>query len=995
MPQVRSTLPPFSRCHRGVQLHTEILGMVEKPIRYVGGEWNQVVKPARPGLARIAFAFPDTYEIGMSHLGLRILYDLLNRAEDLAMERVFCPWVDMEAALRRYGLALTTLETRTPLYELDVLGFSLQFEMEYTNVLTMLDLGGIPLRGADRDPSHPLVIAGGPCVFSPEPMADFIDAFVIGDGEEAFPAIVRRWVELRAAGGSRAAMLQQLGQLRGVYVPSLYATRLDPETGFEIVVGPRDGIDAPFPVRRALVDSLASYPYPAETLVPYGEIVHDRVAVEIARGCTEGCRFCQAGTIYRPVRERSPADIIRAATQGLRRTGYDEVSLTSLSTADYSCVTSLVKTLMNQFERDRTAMSVSSMRVYGLTRSIAEQLARVRRTGFTIAPEAGTQRMRDLINKGVTDADIDMAARIAWEQGWSQLKMYFMIGLPTETELDVRGIAETGIRVLNLARAMGHRRAQVTLSASALVPKPHSAFQWEAMDAADAIRRKQRLLLDTLRPFRNLRFKYSGVDEGVVECILSRGDRRLGRVIESAWKRGARFDSWGDHFDAARWSQCLEDAGLDAQIFLRRIPLHAPLPWDHIDSLVTKEFIIRDLHAGMKGKFLPACEKPFIPRDPGKTVKPLEHANLVCYHCGLECDLDAIKRERIAQRDSLAEPGAAIEAAFRGERAACMSPTPAGDDALTATSATAATEAGTPVTLRTSAALQSDGLATNAFEAAHGSLHGEMPDAARPPRDLAPLLEVATTLAPIPTAPAPRLRYRVWFAKTGDLRWLSHLDLLRALQRGFRRASIPVNYSQGFHPAPIMSFGPALAVGLEGLAEVFDFESSQELVADDVAGRLSAALPCGIRVFRVQRLAATAAPLSKCIDLGEYRAWINDARRVLTPDLFLTLDTLPFHHASWQEERIAALLALQSLVVQRADKDDKSVDIRPFIHDLGFLPASGELVLWLRLGSQGQARPQEVLQALYGVPGACFRVRRVWLGAAQEVAATRVEALSV
>jgi radical SAM family uncharacterized protein/radical SAM-linked protein len=953
-------------------VYDEILALVDKPVRYVGGEWNQVVKPASPGLARVAFAFPDSYEIGMSHLGLRILYDVLNRQPDIAAERAFCPMVDMEAQLRRFGLPLATLETRTPLADCDVVGFSLQFEMEYTNVLTMLDLGGIPLRGADRRPEDPLVVAGGPCVFSPEPMADFIDVFVIGDGEEAFPALVRRWMELRREGGrDREAMLVEMARLEGNYVPSLYRTTIDPETGFAIVTGPRPGFDVPFPIRRALVDDLGRWPYPTDTIVPYGEIVHDRVSVEIARGCTEGCRFCQAGIIYRPVRERSPADIVRAAAQGLRDTGYDEVSLTSLSTADYSCISTLVRRMMDEFERADVAMSVSSMRVYGLTKSIAEQLARVRRTGFTIAPEAGTQRLRDLINKGVTDADIDTAARIAWEQGWSQLKMYFMIGLPTETDADVEGIAATGIRVHELARAAGRRGARVTVSASSLVPKPHSTFQWEPMGDAADLRRKQRLILDGVRPHKAVTFKYHDVDEGVVECILSRGDRRLGAVIESAWRAGARFDAWSDHFDFERWLGCLAEAGLDPQIFLRRIPIHAALPWDHIDSRVTKPFLVEDLHRGLRGKFSPACEKPFIPRDPARPAKPLESAILVCYDCGLDCDLEAIKRERIAQRDSMAPGSTALAAAFRGERPPEAAPPPA-------------------IRLELRAA-NGDGLGTNAFEAASGIRHGE---AANPGRDSAPVLLLPDRL-PSRAADRPRRFYRVRFAKRGELRWLSHLDLLRLWQRAFKRAGVEVSYSRGFHPQPLFSFGPALGIGIESECERFDFESAEVLDPEAVHARLDAALPAGIRVLEVERIPKAGKSLSAMLDLGVYRAWPNAVRRALCPDEFAALPVAMQSDAAFHRGKIAAFLARDSWVVERRSKGSvKPVDVRPFVRALDWDVQRNELDVQLRIGPQGQARPQEIVQAVYGVPGSCFRYRRVELGVEASRAEGEAEAVA-
>ncbi|RMF60817.1 MAG: TIGR03960 family B12-binding radical SAM protein, partial [Calditrichaeota bacterium] len=408
-------------------IYKDILDSVQKPVRYVGNEWNVIRKSKQEAPKRVALCFPDTYEIGMSHLGLRILYAILNQRKDTAAERVFAPWVDMEAQLRRTGLPLVSLETQMPLSEFDVVGFSLQYELEYTNILMMLDLGRIPLYARERETHHPLVIAGGPCAFSPEPVAEFFDGILIGDGEEAFPQIIDRFVELREAGLPRREILIRLAQIEGFYVPGLYETRVDPETGFEVVAG---SDVAPFPVRRTYIPDLNAYPFPADILVPHGDIVHDRVSIEIARGCTEGCRFCQAGTIYRPVRERSPEEIINTVMESLERTGFDQASLTSLSTADFSCIGPLARKLSAELEKRQTAMSVSSMRVYGMTDTLGESLSKVRRSGFTIAPEAGSQRLRDVINKGITEEVILGGAQTAFRNGWNHIKLYFMIGLP-------------------------------------------------------------------------------------------------------------------------------------------------------------------------------------------------------------------------------------------------------------------------------------------------------------------------------------------------------------------------------------------------------------------------------------------------------------------------------------------------------------------------------------------------------------------------------------
>jgi len=637
-------MKPFAEHPYAAFLHE-----VEKPARYAGGESGQVRKDWNGVKARVCLAFPDIYDIGMSHLGYKILYKILNDDPRTLAERCYAPWVDMEAQLRKRGLPIVSLESARPLSDFDVVGLSLQYELTYTNCLTLLDLGGIPLRAAQRGEKDPLVIAGGPTATHPEPVAPFFDAIVVGDGEEKLTEAALLWVELRDHGVPRAARLEALAKLGGIYVPSLYTVTREADTGFLVV----DRIAAehtarPFPVKRAFVPDLAKFPFPDDGPIGGPEAIFDRMSIEIARGCTEGCRFCQAGMIYRPVRERDPAEIVDTVVRAVKKSGFDEVSLTSLSTADYSCISPLIKEVVRKLEPENVSLGVSSLRAYGLEEDLLDEIGKVRATGLTFAPEAGTQRMRDVVNKNVTEAQLLETAERVYSRGWSKMKLYFMIGLPTEEEEDVRGIVRTGALALNVGRKLQGNKAKVVVSVSSHVPKPHTPFQWCAMDKPEQLEGKQRILEAEARAAR-VDLKTHGVDESVLEGVFARGDRSLADVIEMAWKNGARFDSWQEHLNLKNWNAALEACGIDTAIFLGTIPVTARLPWDHIDVGLEDGFLAKEYRKSLKNRLSPPC---------GKTIGAFVHYTniedaeadkrpLVCYDCGVACDLTQMRDERV------------------------------------------------------------------------------------------------------------------------------------------------------------------------------------------------------------------------------------------------------------------------------------------------------------------------------------------------------------
>ena len=584
-----------------------ILCRVQKPARYTGGEYNQIIKDRAEVDLRVALCFPDTYEIGMSNLGMRILYGVMNEMDSVWCERVFAPWPDMEEQIRKENIPLWALESGDSIGGFDAVAFSLGYEMAYTNVINMLDLAGLPIRSADRHELKPLVFAGGSACCNPEPLADFMDLFVIGEGEEMDPEVLELLRRAEREGWSKEAFLLEAAKIEGVYVPSLYDVSWN-DDGTLAAIEAKDG--APERVRKRIVQDFENSYYPTKQIVPSTEIVHDRVTLELFRGCIRGCRFCQAGHIYRPVRSRSAEKVARQGIDALRSTGYQEVTLSSLSTSDYRELNCLCDELLEYCEPRSTGLSLPSLRADNFSMDIMERVQKVRRSGLTFAPEAGSQRLRDAINKNVREEDLLNSCRLAFQGGWNTVKLYFMLGVPTETDEDIIGIADMAAKVMHVWResaANKNRGVRINVSTSCFVPKPHTPFQWEAQVTMDEYRRRVKLLCDSLTT-RSVTYNWHDPETSLIEAVLSRGDRRIGAVLEEVWRSGGRMDAWSEYFSMDRWMKAFSAVGVDPEFYAyRQRSTDEVLPWGRVDMGVTERHLRRERDRAYASELSPDC----------------------------------------------------------------------------------------------------------------------------------------------------------------------------------------------------------------------------------------------------------------------------------------------------------------------------------------------------------------------------------------------------
>jgi radical SAM family uncharacterized protein len=587
----------------------KLLKIVEKPARYIGGEFNSVKKDLEKIKTRFGFAFPDTYEIGMSFLGLQILYGVLNQEDDIYCERIFAPAMDMETEMRAVKLPLFTLESKTPIKDLDFIGFTLQYEMSYTNILNMLDLGGIPLTKMERGENDPIIIAGGPCAFNPEPLADIIDIFVIGDGEELIVSICKKHAKWKQTKRSKEEFYKEICTIQGVYIPSFYKPEYNTDGTIKEIKKLYQG--APDSIEKAIISILDNAFFPENAIVPFIEVIHDRSVVEIFRGCTRGCRFCQAGMIYRPVRERSKNNIEKLAKNMLANSGHDELTLLSLSTSDYSRFEDLATGLISICKENNVSLSLPSLRLDSITFKVLNAIQGYKKSSLTFAPEAGSQRLRNVVNKNITEENIYSSVEQALELGWSNLKLYFMVGLPTETMEDLDGIVEIAKNIIALNYKIRGRqggRFNVTISVSDFVPKAHTPFQWYGQATSDNFRKKHMYLKDKLKVLRGVTFSYQRTDISIMEATFARGDRNVTKLLIQAYKLGCTFDGWSEHFKFDLWTKAFEITGIDSEFYASRARNYNEiLPWAHIDSGVSKEFLINENEKANEAALTPDC----------------------------------------------------------------------------------------------------------------------------------------------------------------------------------------------------------------------------------------------------------------------------------------------------------------------------------------------------------------------------------------------------
>lgn len=589
----------------------EILMQVEKPARYIGNEINMVVKDPKDVDIRFAFCFPDSYEVGMSYVGLQILYFFMNRRDDVYCERVFAPWHDMEQKMRDNNIELFTIETGTSVRKFDFVGFTLQYEMTYTNIINMLNLGNIPIWSKDRTEDDPIIIAGGPCAYNPEPLADIIDIFYIGEGEVKYDEFFDLYKEIKKQGGTKEDFYIKLLKMDGIYIPKFYD--VDYKENGEIKEFKLLHQDAPKKIKKVIVNNMDDVFYPDKQLVPLIDVVHDRVSLEVFRGCIRGCRFCQAGYVYRPVREKSADAILEKSKTLVETSGHEEVSLTSLSTADYSDFRNLAEGLLEQFKDEKVNIALPSLRIDAFSVDLMKKVQGVRKSSLTFAPEAGTQRLRDVINKGITEEEILRGSSLAFEGGWDRVKLYFMVGLPTETYEDVKGIAKLASDIVDkfyeLPKEKRNRGVSVTVSSSCFVPKAFTPFQWSAQDTCEEFLKKQHLLKDS-NERKQVKVNYHEPTVSSIEGILARGDRKVAKLIVKAWENGAKFDGWTESFKYDAWLKALEQTGLSREFYANRERSYDEiLPWDHISIGVSKRFFIEEMEKAKNEAITPNCRQ--------------------------------------------------------------------------------------------------------------------------------------------------------------------------------------------------------------------------------------------------------------------------------------------------------------------------------------------------------------------------------------------------